>query len=180
MAFEGLSVLAVVPAPQPLWLQVVGLVAGGALFAAGTACYLAADLGPQGVRVNAISAGLWWANETNLVVRDAGFGSALERIFELDLAKSTLIDEAWLRRQPVWLRVWRAFAIFVYRCLERLDQDGRALEVLGTIAGDDTLLVVSRDPAGGPALADRLRALAERTPAVYPELQDDLEEDAGT
>jgi transcriptional regulator of arginine metabolism len=53
-------------------------------------------------------------------------------------------------------------------------------EVLGTIAGDDTLLVVSRDPAGGAALADRLRALAERTPAVYPELQDDLEEEAGT
>ena len=53
-------------------------------------------------------------------------------------------------------------------------------DVLGTIAGDDTLLVVSRAPDGGPALADRLRALAERTPAVYPELQDDLEEDAGT
>jgi transcriptional regulator of arginine metabolism len=36
-------------------------------------------------------------------------------------------------------------------------------DVLGTIAGDDTLMVVSRDPDGGPALADRLRALAERT-----------------
>ena len=36
-------------------------------------------------------------------------------------------------------------------------------DVLGTIAGDDTLLVVSRDPLGGPALADRFRALAERT-----------------
>ena len=50
-------------------------------------------------------------------------------------------------------------------------------DVLGTIAGDDTLLVVSRDPDGGPALADRLRALAERTPAVYPELKTDLEEE---
>ena len=49
-------------------------------------------------------------------------------------------------------------------------------DVLGTIAGDDTLLVVSRDPDGGPALADRLRALAERTPAIYPELKTDLEE----
>jgi transcriptional regulator of arginine metabolism len=36
-------------------------------------------------------------------------------------------------------------------------------DVLGTIAGDDTLLVVSRDPDGGLALADRFRALAERT-----------------
>ena len=37
---------------------------------------------------------------------------------------------------------------------------------MGTIAGDDTVLVVSRDPDGGPALADRLRALAERTPRL--------------
>src|SRR3954452_5862975 len=51
-------------------------------------------------------------------------------------------------------------------------------DVLGTIAGDDTLLVVSRDPDGGAALADRLRAFAERSPAVYPELKTDLEESA--
>jgi transcriptional regulator of arginine metabolism len=49
-------------------------------------------------------------------------------------------------------------------------------DVLGTIAGDDTVLVISREPDGGPAVAERLRALAERTPAVYPELQNDLEE----
>jgi transcriptional regulator of arginine metabolism len=49
-------------------------------------------------------------------------------------------------------------------------------DVLGTIAGDDTVLAISREPDGGPALADRLRALAQRTPAVYPELQTDLEE----
>jgi transcriptional regulator of arginine metabolism len=51
-------------------------------------------------------------------------------------------------------------------------------DVLGTIAGDDTVLVIARDPDGGPAVADRLRALAERTPAVHPELQDDLEEES--
>ena len=51
-------------------------------------------------------------------------------------------------------------------------------DVLGTIAGDDTLLVVSRQPDGGAALADRLRALAERTPAAYPELKADLEEES--
>jgi transcriptional regulator of arginine metabolism len=38
-------------------------------------------------------------------------------------------------------------------------------DVLGTIAGDDTLLVVSRDPDGGLALAARLRALADRSAA---------------
>ena len=49
-------------------------------------------------------------------------------------------------------------------------------DVLGTIAGDDTLLVGSREPDGGAALADKLRALAERSPSVYPELKTDLEE----
>ncbi|WP_122817350.1 arginine repressor [Nocardioides pantholopis] len=34
-------------------------------------------------------------------------------------------------------------------------------DVLGTIAGDDTLLVIGRDPAGGPALARRFLGLAE-------------------
>ena len=33
-------------------------------------------------------------------------------------------------------------------------------EVLGSIAGDDTILVVSRDPAGGQALAEQLRQLS--------------------
>jgi transcriptional regulator of arginine metabolism len=37
-------------------------------------------------------------------------------------------------------------------------------DVLGTIAGDDTVLIVSRDPEGGPALAARLRALTGRAP----------------
>ncbi len=34
-------------------------------------------------------------------------------------------------------------------------------EVLGTIAGDDTVLVIGRDPAGGEALAQRFLSLAE-------------------
>jgi transcriptional regulator of arginine metabolism len=34
--------------------------------------------------------------------------------------------------------------------------------ILGTVAGDDTVLVIARDPAGGEALAARLLALAER------------------
>jgi len=32
--------------------------------------------------------------------------------------------------------------------------------VLGTIAGDDTIMVVSRDPGGAPALVEQLRQLA--------------------
>jgi len=34
--------------------------------------------------------------------------------------------------------------------------------ILGTVAGDDTVLVIARDPAGGAELAARLLALAER------------------
>jgi transcriptional regulator of arginine metabolism len=34
--------------------------------------------------------------------------------------------------------------------------------ILGTVAGDDTVLVIARDPAGGANLAARLLALAER------------------
>jgi len=36
-------------------------------------------------------------------------------------------------------------------------------DILGTIAGDDTVLVISSDPSGGPAVADHFLALAERT-----------------
>jgi transcriptional regulator of arginine metabolism len=36
--------------------------------------------------------------------------------------------------------------------------------VLGTVAGDDTILVVSRDPAGGQALADELIRLSNTNP----------------
>lgn len=41
-----------------------------------------------------------------------------------------------------------------------LDRSGLP-DVVGTIAGDDTILVVSRDPMGGKALADKLTAWAE-------------------
>jgi transcriptional regulator of arginine metabolism len=35
----------------------------------------------------------------------------------------------------------------------------RLPQVLGTVAGDDTILVVARDPSGGPALAEHLMNL---------------------
>ena len=42
------------------------------------------------------------------------------------------------------------------------------VDVLGTIAGDDTVLVIARDPAGGADLADRLSRLAGAEPAPRP------------
>ena len=41
--------------------------------------------------------------------------------------------------------------------------------VLGTVAGDDTVLVVARDPAGGDDLANLLLRLAERRGRVESE-----------
>lgn len=38
--------------------------------------------------------------------------------------------------------------------------------VLGTVAGDDTVLIVTRDPRGGAALARRLLAMAEQKGAA--------------
>ena len=43
------------------------------------------------------------------------------------------------------------------RAVDRAD----LLDVLGTIAGDDTVLVIGRDPAGGDKLAKKFTALAE-------------------
>jgi transcriptional regulator of arginine metabolism len=34
-------------------------------------------------------------------------------------------------------------------------------ELLGTIAGDDTVLLICRDPLGGPSIADRFTTLAD-------------------
>ena len=41
-------------------------------------------------------------------------------------------------------------------------------DVLGTIAGDDTVLVIGRDPSGGDALARRFTSLAEGNEQVQP------------
>ena len=38
--------------------------------------------------------------------------------------------------------------------------------VLGTVGGDDTVLVIARDPDGGADLAQALLRLAERTSAA--------------
>jgi transcriptional regulator of arginine metabolism len=38
-------------------------------------------------------------------------------------------------------------------------------EVLGTVAGDDTILVIARDPMGGDALVQKFRTLAQGEPS---------------
>jgi transcriptional regulator of arginine metabolism len=57
----------------------------------------------------------------------------------------------------VVLRTPPGAANYLASALDHADE----LAVLGTIAGDDTVLLVTRDPGGGAALAGQLLALAE-------------------
>ncbi len=54
------------------------------------------------------------------------------------------------------LRTPPGAAQFLASAFDRAQLD----DILGTIAGDDTVLVISRRPDGGPALAERFLALA--------------------
>lgn len=53
-------------------------------------------------------------------------------------------------------------AQFLASALDRASRDGDLASVIGTIAGDDTVLVISRKSNGGVALAKELRQIAER------------------
>ncbi len=59
------------------------------------------------------------------------------------------------------LRTPPGAAQFLASAFDRIESD----DVLGTVAGDDTLLVISRRPDGGQALAQRFLALANRAPS---------------
>ena len=45
-------------------------------------------------------------------------------------------------------------------------------DVVGTIAGDDTVMVIARDPVTGADLADRFTALAGTTPETRQETKE--------
>ena len=72
-----------------------------------------------------------------------------------------LIDELLVSAQPsanlVILRTPPGAAHFLASAVDRAGLP----DVLGTIAGDDTILVVARDPDGGKALAHQLVELQE-------------------
>ena len=60
----------------------------------------------------------------------------------------------------VVLRTPPGAAQFLASALDHADRFGVTSGVMGTIAGDDTVLVICRDPLGGPDLARRLSAAA--------------------
>jgi cardiolipin synthase len=69
---------------------------------------------------NAISPGVWWANETNVIVRDRGFVTELARVFETDLGQSALVTPAWVARRPFRARLWDKLVARSYRLVEWL------------------------------------------------------------
>jgi transcriptional regulator of arginine metabolism len=86
---------------------------------------------------------------------------------ELRLARllGELLTSADASANLALLRTPPGAAQFLASAFDRTQLD----DVLGTIAGDDTVLVISRRPDGGPALAERLLALANGGHATAPQ-----------
>jgi transcriptional regulator of arginine metabolism len=86
--------------------------------------------------------------------RPAGESGAAEArlarlLGELMVSADSSANMALLRTPP-------GAAQFLASAFDKADLVG----ILGTVAGDDTVLVISRDPEGGAAIAERLLALA--------------------
>lgn len=71
---------------------------------------------------------------------------------------SELLVSAEASANLVLLRTPPGAAQFLASAIDKVEFG----DLLGTIAGDDTVLVISRDPAGGEALAHKFTSLAER------------------
>ena len=112
------------------------------------------------VKVRATSGALVYAvpgeggDRTPVVARESAASEArLARLCaELLVAADASANLVVLRTPP-------GAANFLASALDKAELSA----VLGTIAGDDTVLVISRDPVGGEALAQRLLDLANKT-----------------
>nr|WP_141567675.1 arginine repressor [Serinicoccus profundi] len=71
------------------------------------------------------------------------------------LCQELLVSARSVGNQVV-LRTPPGAAQFLASAIDRSDAE----DILGTIAGDDTILVITTDPAGGPDTAQRLLSLA--------------------
>lgn len=76
------------------------------------------------------------------------------------LSEELLVSARSVGNQVV-LRTPPGAAQYLASAIDRSDTPG----ILGTIAGDDTILVIAGHPDGGPALAEHLISLAGRDPA---------------
>ncbi len=82
----------------------------------------------------------------------AGAGASLARLARLC---GELLLSAEASANLVVLRTPPGAAQFLASAIDRVGWD----DVLGTIAGDDTVMMITRDPAGGAAMADTLLGL---------------------
>jgi len=101
-----------------------------------------ASAGPRGVWP-----GAWFAGRA-----DEGASGALARVGPELLLSAEASANLVVLRTPAGAAQFLASAI---------DHAGWP-SILGTVAGDDTVLVISRDPAGGNEVAESLLRLAER------------------
>ncbi|HBX82897.1 MAG: arginine repressor [Propionibacteriaceae bacterium] len=104
------------------------------------------------VRVRAKDGGLAYA----LVDNDGG-GDTQAATHKLTKLTQELLLSAEGSANIAVLRTPAGAAQYFASAVDRAAWD----DVLGTIAGDDTVMVVTRDPAGGAAMADALLALAQ-------------------
>ena len=104
---------------------------------------------PSGALVYAVPAE--GGDRTPAVLREtAASGQRLARLL------SELLVSAEASANLVILRTPPGAAQFLASAFDKAELGG----ILGTVAGDDTVLVISRDPDGGAALAQRLLDLA--------------------
>ncbi len=109
---------------------------------------------PSGALVYAVPAE--GGDRTPVVAHDSAAAEAkLARLLgELLVSADASANLALLRTPP-------GAAQFLASAFDRTELE----DVLGTVAGDDTLLVISRRPDGGQALAQRFLALANGAPS---------------
>ena len=112
------------------------------------------------VKVRAPSGALVYAvpgeggDRTPVVARESAASEA-----RLGRLCSELLVSADASGNLVVLRTPPGAANFLASALDKAELG----DVLGTIAGDDTVVVISRDPTGGAGLAERFLSLANRT-----------------
>jgi transcriptional regulator of arginine metabolism len=110
-------------------------------------------------------------DQTPRLAPQDGEGSA-----RLSRLAAELLVSADASGQLVVLRTPPGAAQFLASAVDR----AALRDVMGTIAGDDTVLVIARDPDGGAALADRMLGLAQHARSSHepdPDLDPDLDPD---
>lgn len=112
------------------------------------------------VKIRSISGALIYAipgeGGDRRALAPAESGAAKQRLTRL---AAELLVSADSSANLVVLRTPPGAAQFLASAIDKAELS----EVLGTIAGDDTVLVISRDPVGGAALATRFMALTDHT-----------------